>query len=73
MQPRTTTMAVLGATATLGLVGAFFHARGVARQMGGWRNWQQNVLSGPPVPAPPAFTGLAIAGIGALLLMRARR
>jgi len=71
--PRAVTVALLTATATLGLAGVVFHARGVARQMGGWRNWRQNLLAGPPLPAPPAFTGLAIAGIGALLLMRARR
>ncbi|CAG9239616.1 hypothetical protein BGLA2_960011 [Burkholderia gladioli] len=47
-----------------------FHARGVARQMGGWRNWSQNLLSGPPLPAPPAFTALAVAGLAALELTR---
>jgi LPXTG-motif cell wall-anchored protein len=41
--------------------------------MGGWRNWRQNLLAGPPIPAPPAFTGLALAGLGALLLMKRRR
>ena len=56
-------------TAALGYVGAAFHIRGVARQMGGWRNWSQNVLNGPPIPAPPSFTGLALAGLAALGLM----
>jgi hypothetical protein len=42
--------------------------RGIARQMGGWRNWSQNVLSGPPLPAPPSFTALAIAGLAATAL-----
>ena len=37
--------------------------------MGGWRNWQQNLLNGPPLPAPPSFTGLALAGLAALGLM----
>ncbi|WP_186113079.1 hypothetical protein [Burkholderia gladioli] len=60
----------LGATAALGLLGMAFHARGVARQMGGWRNWSQNLLSGPPLPAPPAFTALAVAGLAALELTR---
>ena len=36
------------------------------RNMGGWRNWRQNVLNGPPLPAPPSFTGLALAGLAAL-------
>ncbi len=56
-------------TAIMGYVGAAFHVRGVARQMGGWRNWSQNVLNGPPIPAPPSFTGLALAGLAALGLL----
>lgn len=64
------TTAALGTTVALGLVGSGFHAYGISRNMGGWRNWRQNLLAGPPLPAPPAFTGLAIVGLGALLLMR---
>lgn len=56
-------------TALIGFVGAGFHAFGVHRNMGGWRNWRQNVLNGPPVPAPPSFTGLALAGMAALGLL----
>jgi hypothetical protein len=56
-------------TAALGFAGAGFHAFGVARNMGGWRNWRQNVLNGPPIPAPPSFTGLALAGLAALGLL----
>jgi hypothetical protein len=56
-------------TALLGFAGVGFHAWGVSRNMGGWRNWQQNVLNGPPLPAPPSFTGLALAGLAALGLM----
>ena len=56
-------------TALLGLAGVGFHAYGVSRNMGGWRNWSQNVLNGPPLPAPPSFTGLALAGLVALSLM----
>jgi hypothetical protein len=52
-------------TALLGLAGAGFHANGVSRNMGGWRNWSQNVLNGPPLPAPPSFTGLALGGLAA--------
>jgi hypothetical protein len=61
----------LGACTWLGLIGVGFHARGIARQMGGWRNWSQNLLSGPPLPAPPSFSALALAGRAALAL-RAR-
>ena len=63
--------AVLAACTWMGVLGMGFHARGVARQMGGWRNWSQNVLSGPPLPAPPSFSALALAGRAALAL-RAR-
>jgi len=56
-------------TALLGLGGVGFHIFGVARNMGGWRNWSQNVLNGPPLPAPPSFTGLALAGLAALSLI----
>jgi len=30
------------------------------------------VLNGPPLPAPPSFTGLALAGLAALKLMEKR-
>ena len=56
-------------TASLGLAGVGFHAYGVSRNMGGWRNWSQNLLNGPPLPAPPSFTGLALAGLAALTLI----
>lgn len=56
-------------TALLGFVGVGFHAYGVSRNMAGWRNWSQNVLNGPPLPAPPSFTGLALAGLAALSLI----
>ncbi len=56
-------------TALLGFAGVGFHAYGVSRNMGGWRNWSQNVLNGPPLPAPPSFTGLALAGLAALTLI----
>ena len=59
----------LRVTALMGYIGAAFHVRGVARQMGGWRNWSQNLLNGPPIPAPPSFTGLAMAGLAALGLL----
>lgn len=57
-------------TAGLGIVGMAFHARGIARCHGGWRNWSQNLLSGPPLPAPPSFTALALAGLAAVRLRR---
>jgi hypothetical protein len=56
-------------TVLLGCAGVGFHAYGVSRAMGGWRNWKQNVVDGPPLPAPPSFTGLALAGLAALSLI----
>ena len=63
----------LRVTAALGFAGAGFHVYGVSRNMGGWRNWSQNLLAGPPIPAPPSFTGLALAGLAALDLLSGRR
>ncbi|WP_370662251.1 hypothetical protein [Massilia solisilvae] len=65
--------ACLGLTALLGVAGVAFHASGIARQMGGWRNWRQNLLSGPPLPAPPSFLALALAGRAALKLHESGR
>ena len=62
---------LLQATAVLGVAGTGFHAYGVSRNMGGWGNWRQNLLAGPPMPAPISFTGLAIAGLAGLALMHA--
>jgi len=67
--PRRLTRWWLKLTALLGFAGVGFHAYGVSRAMGGWRNWTQNLLNGPPVPAPPSFTGLALAGLAALGLI----
>ncbi|HEX2079878.1 MAG TPA: hypothetical protein VHG08_19330 [Longimicrobium sp.] len=61
--------ALVGSTAVLGAAGVAFHARGVGRRMGGWRNWRQNLLAGPPLPAPPAFTGMSLAGLAGLILL----
>lgn len=62
---------LLRATMLLGVAGVGFHAYGVQRNMGGFYNWSQNLLQGPPLPAPPAFTGLALAGLAAVSLMEA--
>ena len=53
----------------MGLGGSLLHAYGVSRAMGGWRNWSQNVVDGPPLPAPPSFAGLALGALAALGLM----
>ncbi len=69
-RPRPLTRWWLRFTALLGVAGVGFHAIGVSRNMGGWRNWTQNLQVGPPLPAPPAFTGLALAGLAALGLLQ---
>jgi hypothetical protein len=58
--------------AGIGFAGSAFHAYGIQRNMGGWRNWSQNLLNGPPLPAPPAFAALSIAGLAALGLLEAQ-
>lgn len=63
---------LLRLTGIVGVAGAGFHIYGVSRNMGGFYNWSQNVLNGPPIPAPPAFTGVALAGLAAVRLMEAR-
>lgn len=67
---RTASKVWLAATAAMGVAGVGLHAYGVSRGMGGWRNWRQNAFAGPPLPAPPSFTGLALAGLAALALMK---
>ncbi len=59
----------LKATGIVGLAGSAFHAYGIQRNMGGWRNLSQMAFQGPPLPAPPGFTGLSLAGLGALKLL----
>ncbi len=72
LSPRATSVAepLLKATAVLGIAGPMFHAYGIHRNMGGWRNWSQMILQGPPLPAPPAFLGIAAAGLGILPALR---
>lgn len=60
---------LLRGTAAAGIAGMGFHAYGVHRNMGGWYNWSQMILQGPPLPAPPSFTGMALAGLAGLSLL----
>jgi hypothetical protein len=64
---------LLKATAILGIAGPMFHAYGIHRNMGGWHNWSQMILQGPPLPAPPAFLGIAVAGLGILPALAAEQ
>jgi hypothetical protein len=66
---RAAARALLLGTAATGIAGMGFHAYGIHRNMGGWYNWSQMILQGPPLPAPPSFTGMALAGLAGLSLL----
>jgi len=70
---KTAARAALWATALLGAAGVGFHIYGLSRNMGGFGDSSQNVLNGPPIPAPPSFIGLAVIGLAALDLMDAQK
>lgn len=53
-----------------GVVGFYFHVRGVARKPGGWRIPVFNVIMGPPVFAPLLFAISGFLGFVASLLRR---
>ena len=75
LSPRAAVVAepLLKATAVLGIAGPIFHAYGIHRNMGGWKNWSQMILQGPPLPAPPAFLGIAAAGLGILPALKGEK
>lgn len=60
---------LLGMTTALGLIGTGLHAYGVSRNMGGFRNWTQNLFQGPPIAAPPSLAGIALGGFATLRLL----
>jgi hypothetical protein len=72
-EPRPFTRFWLRLTALIGFAGTGFHIIGVHRNMGGWHNWTQNIQNGPPIPAPPSFTGLALAGLAVLKMLEKPR
>ena len=53
-----------------GLLGEYFHARGVARKPGGWANASYNVPTGPPIAAPGLMCIVGGMGLLAALLRR---
>jgi hypothetical protein len=65
---------VLPATALIytanGLLGEYFHARGVARKPGGWKLASYNVPMGPPIAAPGLMCLVGGMGVLAALLRR---
>jgi hypothetical protein len=55
-----------------GLIGEYYHARGVARRPGGWRYATYNVPMGPPIMAPGLMTIVGAMGLLAAVLRRER-
>jgi hypothetical protein len=55
-----------------GLLGEYYHARGVARKPGGWRMASYNVPMGPPIMAPGLMTIVGALGLLAAILRRER-
>jgi hypothetical protein len=55
-----------------GVVGEYYHARGVARKPGGWRLASYNVPMGPPMLAPGLMTIVGAMGLLAAVLRRER-
>lgn len=53
-----------------GLIGFYFHVRGVARKPGGWRLPLTNIIMGPPIFAPLLFGIAAYLGLVATYLRR---
>jgi hypothetical protein len=47
-----------------GLIGVFFHVRGVGLRVGGWA--LRNFMIGPPIILPVVFTALSVMGLIAL-------
>lgn len=51
-----------------GLLGEYFHARGVSRKPGGWRLASYNVPTGPPISAPGMMAMVGGMGVLAAIL-----
>ncbi|MFZ0743518.1 MAG: hypothetical protein WAM85_03885 [Terracidiphilus sp.] len=61
---------VSAATLVDGIIGFFFHIRGIARKPGGWRLPVTNIVMGPPIFAPLLFGTSAYLGLMASYLRR---
>lgn len=56
-----------------GLVGTYYHARGIARRSGGTQKPLYNILYGPPIFAPMLMAACGMLGALAYLMRRERR
>lgn len=61
-----------GAYFANGMLGAYFHVRGVGRKPGGWSIPQYNVPMGPPLMAPGLMSMVGGMGLLAAVLRRER-
>jgi uncharacterized membrane protein HdeD (DUF308 family) len=68
---RTFLPAISAVTLADGIVGFYFHSRGIQRKPGGWRLPITNMVMGPPIFAPLLFGVSAYLGLIASLLRRA--
>jgi hypothetical protein len=59
-----------GLFAANGLLGEYFHARGVGRKPGGWRLYSYNIPMGPPISAPALMAMVGGMGLLAAVLRR---
>jgi hypothetical protein len=55
-----------------GVIGSYFHIRGVGRKPGGWKIANYNVPMGPPLMAPGLMTMVGGMGLLAAVLRRER-
>ncbi len=53
-----------------GLLGEYFHARGVSRKPGGWKLYSYNLPMGPPISAPGLMAMVGGMGLLAAVLRR---
>ncbi len=69
---RTVLRVVSYAAVVDGLIGFFFHIRGIARKPGGWRIPIFNLIMGPPLFAPLLFSTVGFLGVVTSYLRRER-
>jgi hypothetical protein len=58
-------LGLLGFGVLDGMLGVYYHLRGIASQIGGFTT--RNLLSGPPPMLPLAYAAFGVLGIGALV------
>ncbi len=58
-------LGLLGVGIAEGLIGLYYHLRGISSQIGGFST--RNVLSGPPPMLPLAYAAVGGLGVGALV------